>query len=86
MTVSNAPKIEPNAKEINMAKNMVAHKLELGNLVTTFKMNTYEYHYVCFFVKRFKKESRLTSGYTRNAKPGPSLTTVMTDLPESCAM
>ena len=53
MTVSNAPKIEPNAKEINMAKNKVAHKLELGNLVTTFKMNTYEYQYVFFFVKSF---------------------------------
>ena len=50
MTVSNAPKIEPNAKEINMAKNKVAHKLELGNLVTTFKMNTYEY---VFFCKKF---------------------------------
>lgn len=37
MTVSKAPKIEPNANEINMAKNKVAHKLELGNLVTTFK-------------------------------------------------
>ena len=57
MTVSNAPKIEPNAKEINMAKNKVAHKLELGNLVTTFKMNTYEYQYV-FFCQKFLKRKQ----------------------------
>ena len=52
MTVSKAPKIEPNANEINMAKNKVAHKLELGNLVTTFKELKMSWSFLSF-----KKES-----------------------------
>ena len=34
ITVSNAPKIDPSARNINIAKNNAAKRFELGNFVT----------------------------------------------------